>query len=168
MSRKIWVTSDWHLGHKKIIKYCSRPFDSVEAMDKAILDNFRAVVGKDDLVYFLGDFCFYKNPEHYLVDLPGEFIWVIGNHDRQTFFKHRPQTVSIEYGGMRIRLGHDPLYASMEHPLNLCGHIHERWQVRLKTRLDVKTTIVNVGVDVWDFQPVLLDTVLTLVARGAI
>src|SRR5580658_1871636 len=52
-----WFTSDFHLGHRNIIRYCSRPFASVEEMDAAILANLNELVGANDVLYFLGDFC---------------------------------------------------------------------------------------------------------------
>jgi len=52
-----WFTSDFHLGHRNIIRYCGRPFASVEQMDAAILANLNKLVGADDVLYFLGDFC---------------------------------------------------------------------------------------------------------------
>ena len=51
-----FFTSDTHFGHRNIIRYCKRPFDSVEAMDEALIENWNARVGDDDIVYHLADF----------------------------------------------------------------------------------------------------------------
>jgi calcineurin-like phosphoesterase family protein len=52
-----WFTADFHLGHKNIIRYCNRPFDSVEAMNCAILERMNSAVKAHDVLYFLGEFC---------------------------------------------------------------------------------------------------------------
>ena len=53
----IWFTADFHLGHKNIIRYCNRPFDTVEEMNRTILDRLNNLVKANDILYFLGDFC---------------------------------------------------------------------------------------------------------------
>lgn len=35
---KEYITSDLHFGHKNIIKYENRPFNSIDEMDKAIMN----------------------------------------------------------------------------------------------------------------------------------
>lgn len=51
-----WFTADFHLGHANIIRYCSRPFSTVEEMDQAIVERLNASVKPNDVLYFLGDF----------------------------------------------------------------------------------------------------------------
>lgn len=54
--QKVFFTADLHLGHKKIIEHCHRPFSSVEEMDETILSNINAGVSPADRLYILGDF----------------------------------------------------------------------------------------------------------------
>ena len=53
----IWFTADFHLGHKNIIHYCNRPFETTEEMNQAILERLNACAKANDILYFLGDFC---------------------------------------------------------------------------------------------------------------
>jgi calcineurin-like phosphoesterase family protein len=82
----VWFTSDTHFGHENIIKYCDRPFDSVEEMDEALVSNWNEVVGHNDLVYHLGDFTLggADAANDYFGRLNG-YIHILGNwwhHDR--------------------------------------------------------------------------------------
>jgi calcineurin-like phosphoesterase family protein len=53
----IWFTADFHLGHKNIIRYCNRPFDTVEEMNRPIIERLKSLVKPNDILYFLGGFC---------------------------------------------------------------------------------------------------------------
>lgn len=55
---KTWFTADTHFGHSNIITHCSRPFASVDEMDRCLTANWNAVVQPDDDVYVVGDFAF--------------------------------------------------------------------------------------------------------------
>ena len=80
---KIFITSDNHFNHKNIIKYCDRPFDSVEEMNEAMIERWNETVSKDDVVLHLGDFC--KGNVWMIKQirerLNGTIILIIGNHD---------------------------------------------------------------------------------------
>ena len=52
---RTWIWSDLHLYHKNIIRYCSRPFQSVEAMNEALLAAWKETVGEDDTIICGGD-----------------------------------------------------------------------------------------------------------------
>jgi len=80
----IWFTADEHYGHTNIIKYCNRPFSSIEEMDKTIIDNFNAKVKSGDAVYHLGDFTLkeYERAKEYMHKLNGCHFFIIGSHDK--------------------------------------------------------------------------------------
>ena len=50
----IWFTADFHFGRSNIIRYCDRPFLSVEEMDQTILDRLDASVKANDILFSLG------------------------------------------------------------------------------------------------------------------
>ncbi len=81
MSKNIFFTSDYHLGHANIIKYSNRPYSSVEEMNEAIIENHNRCIKKNDDVYFLGDFCF-GDANRFLYRLNGNIYFIRGSHDR--------------------------------------------------------------------------------------
>lgn len=78
----IWFTSDQHYGHYNIIKYCNRPFSSVDEMNEAMIENWNKVVQPDDIVYCLGDVSMsFHFIEKHSTRLVGKKYLVPGNHD---------------------------------------------------------------------------------------
>jgi len=88
----IWLTSDWHLGHENIIKYCDRPFNSAAEMNSVLLSNALEVVAPSDTLYVLGDFAFDRRVfEAYAASLDSacNVGFVQGNHDaKQAVFDY--------------------------------------------------------------------------------
>ena len=54
---RAFFTSDTHFYHANIINFCGRPFKNVEVMNETLIANWNSVVGADDIVFHLGDFC---------------------------------------------------------------------------------------------------------------
>jgi calcineurin-like phosphoesterase family protein len=80
---QIFLTSDSHFGHFNVIKYCNRPFTTVEEMNEALIANWNAVVGQEDIVFHLGDFSFHERyVEEFLSRLNGYKFLILGNHDK--------------------------------------------------------------------------------------
>jgi calcineurin-like phosphoesterase family protein len=55
---QVWVTSDQHFAHAKIIRYANRPYASAAEMDMDLIQKWNSVVAPGDIVLHLGDFCF--------------------------------------------------------------------------------------------------------------
>lgn len=56
----IFVWSDPHFNHRKILDYCAstRPYVNVETMNEVLIANWNAAVGPRDDIWLLGDFGF--------------------------------------------------------------------------------------------------------------
>lgn len=100
---KIYFTSDLHLGHENIVSVCKRPFDSVDEMDKIIMEIWNNTVADDDTIFILGDFCWRMSSKAiywYLTHLRGNKILILGNHDRGKF----PETLKVYDGFINIKI----------------------------------------------------------------
>lgn len=95
---KVWITSDTHYSHKNICRGVTnwrlpngdipevqtRPFDTVEKMNSAIVNNINECVGQDDVLIHLGDWSFggFETIEEFHNRLICKNIHlVLGNHD---------------------------------------------------------------------------------------
>ena len=166
-----FITSDLHLGHHNIIKYCNRPFKDVAHMNRVLIKNWNDRVKEEDVVFHLGDFCFKNSNEsrgegqcmtafHWLNNLNGQKVMLKGNHDRNNSLKVLMHRAFIEYAGQEYEMVHAPDDATGECTITFCGHVHERWKYRLSQGCSGDTILINVGVDVNDFMPKTLDEVL--------
>lgn len=78
----IWLSSDHHIFHTNVIKFCGRSYNSVEEMNEALVLNWNSVVKPEDTVYCLGDFSMAARPvETFTPRLMGKKFLVPGNHD---------------------------------------------------------------------------------------
>lgn len=88
-----YFTADWHLGHERIVSLCARPFVSLDAMHRVIIDNVNDVVGRGGTLIVLGDAV--MGPFEETLKLlrrirVAELILVPGNHDRvHPAYKHK-------------------------------------------------------------------------------
>lgn len=172
MSNNTYFTADWHFHHKNIIKYCNRPFIDLKEMHNTIIDNFNDVVDEDDTVCVLGDLMLggpnHKQSLENLIDrLCGDLHLVTGNHDRL----NNRQYIDIGFSSVHtiypfhfnkdsdvVYLMHDPATAqTVPDQFCLTGHVHGLWRRQF---MDNGSVCVNVGIDVWDYKPVLLDRTL--------
>lgn len=142
-------TADDHFDHNNIVVYEARVPYCFEY--QAHLWNKK--VKPDDDIWVLGDFI-WKNHDYWLEKLQGRIHLVRGNHEhrRSKYEKHGvdfwkgPVYLETEELG-KVKLTHVPDTTSKL--WNLCGHIHGWWR-----RCNY---CINVGVDVWRYQPVSIE-----------
>ena len=131
---KLFFTSDTHLGHFNICKYCHRPFQSRSEMDKTLIQNWNSIVPEDGIVVHCGDFmlphdCDVKEYMKYMYHLNGRILLLRGNHDRIPLLTENEKLISvqdkafIEVEGIKIYAEHYPC-ASFNGDMHTYGHIH--------------------------------------------
>lgn len=59
----LFFTSDTHFYHESIIRFCNRPFETVEEMNETLIQNWNDTVPADGIVFHLGDFAFGGSKE---------------------------------------------------------------------------------------------------------
>lgn len=139
---KLYFTSDLHLGHFNIIRYCNRPFNDVGHMNKTIIENWCKLITDEDIVFILGDFCMLhgrKSWNFYLDQLPGHKILIQGNHDKMNsipvdkfdgiynLLNINIKDSDVKGGEQRITLCHYPMlswHQSHRGAWQLFGHMH--------------------------------------------
>lgn len=183
---KIWFTSDTHFGHQNILRFCERPFVSVEEMDNTIIERWNLKVGKDDIVFHLGDFAFATNKrwQDLISLLNGKIYLILGNHDitrwpgtytMQLFDRVENQMMLKIDNKYKVYLNHFPFlcydgtYRNPEDcTIQLHGHVHERVggigkdDQRLQYRFPYQ---YDVGVDNNNFYPVSWEDILKIIHK---
>jgi len=133
-----FLTSDTHFFHNNIIKYCNRPYDSVEEMNEDLINAWNKVVGSNDKVYHLGDISFagYDRTKEVLKRLNGKIVLHVGNHDRRKMVKQLFKDGLIEdyyevgqylkSNKHQMWLTHYPLEIGVRpKKWSISGHIHD-------------------------------------------
>ena len=132
----LFFTSDTHFWHTNIIKYCNRPFIDIEEMNEEIIKRWNDKVGKDDIVFHLGDFAFCGSSQYktLLERLNGKITLILGNHDWRNIkegymskFNGVYQQLRIKVDDQRIYLNHFPFLCyegSWRGVWQLFGHVH--------------------------------------------
>ena len=79
---RIFLIADTHFGDENIRLYEERPFPDTDTMDREMIRRWNSVVGDNDLVYHLGDFCSggQNRCRELLSQLKGRKRLLIGNH----------------------------------------------------------------------------------------
>lgn len=163
---EIFFTADTHFGHGNILDLCpiTRQFATAEEMNDTIVERWNAKVGKKDTVYHLGDFAWARNAhevEAYKRRLNGSVHLILGNHDHKPTRKAKgfgsvDNYREIKVGDQKIILFHYALRtwnASFHGSWMLYGHSHGT------LRRDWQTKSFDVGVDVWNFEPLSYEEV---------
>lgn len=159
-----FFTSDWHLNHGNIIKYCNRQFKSVKRMNDVLIKfaNDKAK-HRSDIIIHVGDFYCYgsdrgsesvkENPSLYIDRLTATFVNIKGNHDRNNKVTSLCDHMITNVGPFRVHVCHHPSndhnsrVKNFKHIILICGHVHNKWKHFYDKERDILN--INVGVDAW-------------------
>lgn len=188
----IYFTSDPHYYHLNVIKYCNRPFSSVEEMNEMLIKNWNDIVTPDDTVYCLGDFSMAFRPvEAFSHRLSGTKYLVPGNHDfchsyhkksrnpenrkvwTQKYMDNGwivlPEQTTLDIPGVAtVNMCHHPYVLNLEGDdkyMNWRPTNDGRWLLcgHVHQNWKVQDKMINVGVDVWDFKPVSVEEISKII-----
>ena len=164
--------ADTHFGHKNVLKFDNRPFASVDEMDRVLIEQWNAVVGSDDDIYIIGDFCYRstKEPLWYLKQLKGRKHLILGNHDEYLLrdekvmeeFVSVNNMVRIKDGTYSIVLCHFPLaewYGYYRKTWHIYGHIHNKKQ-KCYQFLEHEERALNAGCIINHYTPVTIEQLI--------
>ena len=184
--QRVFFTSDTHFGHKNVIQFCSRPYETVSEMQRGLIEGWNSLVSDQDIVFHLGDFSWWdSNTEIKKIcsKLKGKQIYPVpGNHDLEKGWREVPDRVTIlssvvqlwirdqKDDGLIFKciLSHYPLMTwnkREEGVPNLHGHLHGcKGQGRdgngnPDANLPFHWNQLDVGVDCWDYKPAELTAI---------
>lgn len=160
----IFFTSDHHFGHKNIINFSNRPFESVEEMDEVMIQRWNERVGADDEVYHLGDVGLSSSGKlrKILERLNGTIYLIKGNHEKSAeachsrfawikdYYELTIEDTDFERGEQMIVLFH---YALREWNASHWGTYHLYGHSHGSLSDDSQARAFDIGVDCHDFYP---------------
>lgn len=168
--KNIFFTSDHHFGHKNIIKFSNRPFESVEEMDETMIERWNEKIKPNDEVYHIGDvaLCSPNKLKKILARLNGKIYLIKGNHEKSAleckdhfewikdYYELKVEDADFHEGRQMIALLHYGMRvwnASHWGTFHLYGHSHGTLPD------DPKSRSFDVGVDCHDFYPLSYEEV---------
>lgn len=169
MSR-VWVTSDWHIGHGGISTKFRKQFVHDDHHDHEILGTALGKVSKRDVLFVLGDVCFTQKGLK-LIDsfkFPCKMIMLKGNHDTLPTSDYLGVFDEVE-GTYRYKgafLTHIPIHESeLYRGYNIHGHCH-RGGPREHQLGDNWNQYYNAILEFNNYEPVDLTQVLKTLKDG--
>ncbi len=161
-------TADTHFGHKAILEHCperAEAFGDLHTMNKILIDNINAIVGRNDTLRHLGDFCWQASRAgSYRQMINCRKIHVVrGNHDAASLRTHVSSLeLMIFLKNPAIHACHWPIesWGAIHYDgIHAHGHCHGRLR-KLKNRVDVGVDSIFKLLGEW--RPISEDELLEL------
>jgi calcineurin-like phosphoesterase family protein len=146
-------------------------------MNKALIENHNSVVGKNDTVFHLGDFCFgdVNLGEEFREQLNGNIVLIKGNHDKiqNNQIKHLFNGV---YDYLKIKVKDDEAEGGWQ-KIILCHYAFRVWDGSHRKSWnffahshgtlpdDPNALAIDVGVDCHNYTPISYQQVKNIMAK---
>jgi calcineurin-like phosphoesterase family protein len=155
--------------------------ESINNMDDTIIENINNTVGKDDILYHLGDFCFAPKNEYFEKASSyrkrincKEIHFLFGNHDKpqiKGLFNSCHDILDINVNGQKITLCH---YAMLtwngSHRGSIClyGHSHSNLE-EYADKIMPGRRAMDVGIDnaaklIGEYRPFSFDEIIQILS----
>jgi len=190
-----YVIADLHIGHANVCKFTRdegeplRPWDDVDEMNEALIDNWNSIVREGDKVYVLGDFTVNKKYVHLGSRLNGRKILIAGNHDNATPQMYMDAGFEDVKGchvlqKQGVIMTHIPVHTTQLDRFgggNIHGHLHDKEvyykleelvdtgigeMIHVSYNKDPKYLCVSVEQPHVNYKPLLLDEALNILRRN--
>lgn len=178
-----YFTADTHFGREAFFSenWGERPkiWNNVTEMNEALIKNWNDTVGRNDIVFIIGDYSDIDNSYENIKiwnRLNGKKTLILGNHDTDKRLNNShfpmgkvtfPSCTSVTISNWELFLCHYPTIEwknkfkwigndnKVPHAIHLYGHVHSKHIPELEGM-----RAYNVGVDANDFKPVSLEHIL--------
>lgn len=174
--QNIFFISDFHIGHKNILKFDNRPFKDIDEMHVELIKRWNNVISDDDIVYYLGDlaFCRDETTKWFIHSLKGSINYIIGNHDKmkdiikfgrfdniheygtEIFIKDEDTKSARGSGGyQQIIMSHYPILSwNRSHYSSWHLHGHTHGNLMKSNQEYYKRKVLDVGCNCIDYTPI--------------
>lgn len=174
-----WHDGDWK-GSRSSQWRISR--EAIELMDDTIINNINRMVGENDTLYHLGDWCFAPKGQYYSIAKSyrqrikcKEIYLIYGNHDSfqiRDLFSGCYDILNVNVNNQRIVLCHYAMAIwdkSHRAAISLYGHSHSNAEEWLDTAMPGRRSM-DVGVDnariiLGDYRPFSFDEINNIMSK---
>lgn len=178
----IYLESDSHYFHKRVIEYCKRPYSSVEDMNEKLIKNHNRTVPSSGTTYHMGDFIFSRKKEEIkqvISSLNGNHYFLRGNHDdwHRSIIQELVSEMAgkiigfgpyleINHNKIKVVLCHYPFVVfnkSHHGSINFYGHCHSNMEEKYNRGKQMDVGVDNIFKLKGEYRPISIDEGFELV-----
>lgn len=176
---KVWHNGDWKGAGSSNWRISK---ETITNMDNEIINNINNIVGENDILYHLGDFCFAPKGEYYKTAANyrkrincKEMHLVFGNHDQRSIgnlFSTASDMLNVNVNNQRIVLCHYAMAVwdrSHRGGISLYGHSHanaEDWlEITMPGRRSMDVGIDNAIKILGEYRPFSFEEIMKIMTQ---